>query len=162
MTTMIRLGQSGWDPKLIVVAAVTLATRWGFLLTSFVPLSDRLRQFIGAMSGTVLVALRLRWPCNAMAAPRRRWANGFCDVCAEEAPAGGRCRHCCVCAFQANLSLQWGRNLLRQTGTLELGPTQRLGRTRVARQREIFRAVAALSERFCGDFATSRTWSSTR
>lgn len=41
-----------------VMAVVTLATRWGgvFVMT-FVPIGPRTRQFIHAMSGSVLVAL---------------------------------------------------------------------------------------------------------
>ncbi|MCQ4264804.1 branched-chain amino acid transporter [Stutzerimonas stutzeri] len=42
----------------LVMALVTLATRWGgvFVMT-FVPIGDRARQFITAMSGSVLVAI---------------------------------------------------------------------------------------------------------
>lgn len=41
-----------------VVAIVTLATRWGgVFIMSLVPISHRVEQFIGAMSGSVLVAL---------------------------------------------------------------------------------------------------------
>lgn len=42
----------------VVMAIVTLATRWGgvFLMT-LVPLGPRMRRFIQAMSGSVLVAL---------------------------------------------------------------------------------------------------------
>lgn len=43
---------------IIVMALVTLATRWGGVyVMSFVPISRRIRQFIRAMSGSVLVAL---------------------------------------------------------------------------------------------------------
>jgi len=42
----------------LVMAVVTLATRWGGVyLMSFVSISHRVKQFIGAMSGSVLVAL---------------------------------------------------------------------------------------------------------
>jgi uncharacterized membrane protein len=42
----------------LVMAFVTLATRWGGVyVMSFVPISYRVKQFIGAMSGSVLVAL---------------------------------------------------------------------------------------------------------
>lgn len=51
---------SGYGPLLIilVMAMVTLATRWGgVFVMSFVPISYRVQQFIGAMSGSVLVAV---------------------------------------------------------------------------------------------------------
>lgn len=42
----------------LVMALVTLATRWGGVwVMSFVPIGARVRQFISAMSGSVLVAL---------------------------------------------------------------------------------------------------------
>ncbi|MGE8069261.1 AzlD family protein [Pseudomonas sp. NPDC089569] len=42
----------------LVMAIVTLATRWGgVFVMSFVPISHRVQLFIGAMSGSVLVAL---------------------------------------------------------------------------------------------------------
>ncbi len=42
----------------LIMTAVTLATRWGgVLVMSLVPLSYRVQQFISAMSGSVLVAL---------------------------------------------------------------------------------------------------------
>lgn len=41
-----------------IMAVVTLATRWGgVLVMSYVPINQRVRQFIGAMSGSVLVAV---------------------------------------------------------------------------------------------------------
>ncbi len=50
----------GWG-SLVVVAvmvAVTLATRWGGVwVMGWVPIGPRVRQFISAMSGSVLVAL---------------------------------------------------------------------------------------------------------
>lgn len=49
-----------WGLVLIVVvmAVVTLATRWGgVFVMSFVPLGRRVQQFIAAMSGSVLIAL---------------------------------------------------------------------------------------------------------
>lgn len=43
---------------ILVMALVTLATRWGgVFVMSFVPISPRVQQFIGAMSGSVLVAV---------------------------------------------------------------------------------------------------------
>ncbi|MEH6629097.1 MAG: AzlD domain-containing protein [Motiliproteus sp.] len=42
----------------LIMAAVTLATRWGgVFVMSFVPINYRVQQFISAMSGSVLVAL---------------------------------------------------------------------------------------------------------
>ena len=42
----------------VVMAVVTLATRWGgVFVMSFVPINHRVQQFINAMSGSVLVAL---------------------------------------------------------------------------------------------------------
>lgn len=42
----------------LIMAVVTLATRWGGVwVMSFVPISYRVQQFISAMSGSVLVAL---------------------------------------------------------------------------------------------------------
>ncbi|WP_421684513.1 AzlD domain-containing protein [Stutzerimonas urumqiensis] len=42
----------------LLMAVVTLATRWGGVFAmSFVPIGDRVRQFITAMSGSVLVAI---------------------------------------------------------------------------------------------------------
>lgn len=42
----------------LIMALVTLATRWGGVyVMSFVPIGQRVKQFIGAMSGSVLVAL---------------------------------------------------------------------------------------------------------
>lgn len=43
---------------ILAMTAVTLATRWGGVFAmSFVPISDRVKQFIIATSGSVLVAL---------------------------------------------------------------------------------------------------------
>jgi len=43
---------------ILAMAAVTLATRWGgVFVMSFVPVGYRVKQFINAMSGSVLVAL---------------------------------------------------------------------------------------------------------
>lgn len=50
----------GWGPLLIVavMALVTLATRWGgVFVMAYVPIGPRVRRFIAAMSGSVLVAL---------------------------------------------------------------------------------------------------------
>jgi uncharacterized membrane protein len=42
----------------LIMAVVTLATRWGgVFVMSFVPINRRVQLFIGAMSGSVLVAL---------------------------------------------------------------------------------------------------------
>ncbi|MEJ6655374.1 MAG: AzlD domain-containing protein [Pseudomonas sp.] len=42
----------------LIMAVVTLATRWGgVFVMSFVPISYRVKQFISAMSGSVLIAL---------------------------------------------------------------------------------------------------------
>lgn len=42
----------------IIMAVVTLATRWGgVFIMSFVPIRDSIRRFIGAMSGSVLIAV---------------------------------------------------------------------------------------------------------
>lgn len=42
----------------LLMAGVTLATRWGGVyVMAFVPIGQRVRRFIGAMSGSVLVAL---------------------------------------------------------------------------------------------------------
>ncbi|QEW06470.1 AzlD family protein [Nitrincola iocasae] len=43
---------------ILAMASVTLATRWGgVFVMSFVPISYRVKQFIHAMSGSVLVAI---------------------------------------------------------------------------------------------------------
>jgi uncharacterized membrane protein len=43
---------------ILIMAIVTLATRWGgVVIMSYVPISDRVQRFINAMSGSVLVAL---------------------------------------------------------------------------------------------------------
>lgn len=50
---------TGWGTLLIVavMALVTLATRWGgVFVMSYVPIGPRVRRFIAAMSGSVLVA----------------------------------------------------------------------------------------------------------
>lgn len=51
---------AGWGTFLIILimAVVTLATRWGgVFVMSFVPINYRVQQFISAMSGSVLVAV---------------------------------------------------------------------------------------------------------
>lgn len=56
----MNLETAGLGPWLIigVMALVTLATRWGgVFVMSFVPINRRVQQFIGAMSGSVLVAI---------------------------------------------------------------------------------------------------------
>jgi len=56
----MQLDATGWGALLaiVIMAVVTLITRWGgvFIMT-FVPISERVRQFISAMSGSVLVAV---------------------------------------------------------------------------------------------------------
>lgn len=43
---------------ILIMAAVTLATRWGgVFVMAFVPISHRVQRFISALSGSVLVAL---------------------------------------------------------------------------------------------------------
>lgn len=43
---------------ILIMAVVTLATRWGGVyIMSFIPIGYRVRQFIHAMSGSVLVAI---------------------------------------------------------------------------------------------------------
>ncbi|MEE4888700.1 AzlD domain-containing protein [Pseudomonas alliivorans] len=43
---------------ILIMAIVTLATRWGgVFVMSFVPINYRVQQFISAMSGSVLVAV---------------------------------------------------------------------------------------------------------
>lgn len=43
---------------IVVMALVTLATRWGGLfIMSFIPIGPRVQNFISAMSGSVLIAL---------------------------------------------------------------------------------------------------------
>ncbi|MEE4715188.1 AzlD domain-containing protein [Pseudomonas alliivorans] len=43
---------------ILIMAIVTLATRWGgVFVMSFVPINCRVQQFISAMSGSVLVAV---------------------------------------------------------------------------------------------------------
>lgn len=56
----MNLESSGWGAALIVLimALVTLATRLGGVyIMSFVPIGPRVRRFINAMSGSVLVAV---------------------------------------------------------------------------------------------------------
>lgn len=56
----MNIATSGHGPLILVLimAVVTLATRWGgVFIMSFVPINYRVQQFIGAMSGSVLVAV---------------------------------------------------------------------------------------------------------
>ncbi|MEW9797953.1 AzlD family protein [Alteromonas sp. CYL-A6] len=54
-----------------VMALVTLSTRWaGVYLMSFVPLSERVKRFIQAMSASVLVALLAPMAFNGDTATR--------------------------------------------------------------------------------------------
>lgn len=51
---------TGWGALLLILAMalVTLATRWGGVyVMSFIPIGYRVKQFIHAVSGSVLVAL---------------------------------------------------------------------------------------------------------
>ena len=42
----------------LIMTVVTLVARWGgVFIMSFVPISDGVRRFIGAMSGSVLIAI---------------------------------------------------------------------------------------------------------
>ncbi|MDD1507900.1 AzlD family protein [Pseudomonas sp. CNPSo 3701] len=55
---MMETAGSGALSVVIVMAVVTLATRWGgVFVMSFVPINTRTQQFISGMSGSVLVAL---------------------------------------------------------------------------------------------------------
>lgn len=56
----MNLDATGFSALLIILAMalVTLATRWGgVFVMSFIPIGYRVKQFIHAMSGSVLVAL---------------------------------------------------------------------------------------------------------
>ncbi|MGB0466868.1 MAG: AzlD family protein [Pontibacterium sp.] len=51
---------TGFGPLwiILIMAVVTLGTRWGgVFVMSFIPIGYRVKQFINAMSGSVLVAL---------------------------------------------------------------------------------------------------------
>lgn len=57
---MMNVDPSGFGITIVLttMGVVTLATRWGgVFVMSFVPIGFRVRQFINAMSGSVLVAL---------------------------------------------------------------------------------------------------------
>lgn len=54
----IEMSDAGAVMVIIVMALVTLATRWGGVyVMSFVPLNGKIKRFIQAMSGSVLVAI---------------------------------------------------------------------------------------------------------
>ena len=56
----MNIDQVGAGPLIIIIvmALVTLATRWGGVyIMSFVPFSNRIKAFIQGMSGSVLVAI---------------------------------------------------------------------------------------------------------
>jgi len=56
----MNIDPSGYGALIIIVimAVVTLATRWGgVFIMGFVPINDRVQQFISAMSGSVLIAV---------------------------------------------------------------------------------------------------------
>ena len=55
---------------ILIMALVTLATRWGgVFIMAFVPISRRVQQFIRAMSGSVLIALLAPLAARATAGP---------------------------------------------------------------------------------------------
>ncbi len=55
---MIETTGTGTLILILAMAVATLATRWGgVFIMSLVPISDRVKQFIGGMSGSVLVAI---------------------------------------------------------------------------------------------------------
>ncbi|MEE5124803.1 AzlD domain-containing protein [Pseudomonas alliivorans] len=54
----IEISGFGTPSIILIMAIVTLATRWGgVFVMSFVPINYRVQQFISAMSGSVLVAV---------------------------------------------------------------------------------------------------------
>ncbi|MEE4683756.1 AzlD domain-containing protein [Pseudomonas alliivorans] len=54
----IEISGFGTLSVILIMAIVTLATRWGgVFVMSFVPINYRVQQFISAMSGSVLVAV---------------------------------------------------------------------------------------------------------
>ncbi|MEF3100467.1 AzlD domain-containing protein [Raoultella terrigena] len=54
----VEMSDAGGVIVIIVMALVTLATRWGGVyVMSFVPLNGKIKSFIQAMSGSVLVAI---------------------------------------------------------------------------------------------------------
>ncbi|MEY4284394.1 MAG: AzlD domain-containing protein [Betaproteobacteria bacterium] len=56
----MHIDATGWGSLLIIaiMTVVTLATRWsGVLIMTFIPLNDRVKRFISAMSGSVLIAV---------------------------------------------------------------------------------------------------------
>lgn len=54
----VEMSDAGAVIVIIVMALVTLATRWGGVyVMSFVPLNGKIKSFIQAMSGSVLVAI---------------------------------------------------------------------------------------------------------
>ena len=54
----VEMSDAGAVMVIIVMALVTLATRWGGVyVMSFVPLNGKIKRFIQAMSGSVLVAI---------------------------------------------------------------------------------------------------------
>ncbi|GEM_PF-168958 len=83
----------------LVMALVTLATRWGgVFVMAFVPISDRVRQFITAMSGSVLVAIVAPMALQGDA------GHGGDHAGAEKAAASDRRRYRGRRAGQADLS----------------------------------------------------------
>ena len=52
------LQTSNMTVVIVIMAIVTLATRWGgVFIMSYIPLSDRVQRFIQAMSASVFIAL---------------------------------------------------------------------------------------------------------
>ena len=52
------LQTSNMTVVIVIMALVTLATRWGgVFIMSYIPLSDRVQRFIQAMSASVFIAL---------------------------------------------------------------------------------------------------------
>ena len=82
----------------LVMALVTLATRWGgVFVMAFVPIGDRVRQFITAMSGSVLVAIvapmALQGDAGArlalLATAATNWADRCCSPAIRSAMISG-------------------------------------------------------------------------
>ncbi len=77
----------------LVMALVTLATRWGgVFVMAFVPISDRVRQFITAMSGSVLVAIVAPMALQGDAGSAIGAASHGSDHAGAEKAAAGDCR----------------------------------------------------------------------
>lgn len=67
----IETSATGTALIIFIIAAVTLLTRWGgTFIMSFIPIGQRVQQFITAMSGSVLVALLAPLAINGDSAAR--------------------------------------------------------------------------------------------